>query len=37
LGEALGHDPGPLAELLPAGESGLLAALNQQTTTSDQP
>ena len=37
LGEALGHEPGPLAELLPAGEAGLLAALNQQTATSDPP
>jgi hypothetical protein len=35
LGEALGHETGPLAELLPAGEAGLLAALNQQTATSD--
>ena len=35
LGEALGIEPGPLAELLPSGEAGLLAALNQQTATSD--
>jgi hypothetical protein len=35
LGDALGHDRRALAELLPAGEAGLLAALNQQTATSD--
>ena len=37
LGEALGHDRRALAELLPAGEAGLLAALNQQTPASDLP
>ncbi len=37
IGDALGHDRRTLAELLPAGEAGLLAALNQETATSDQP
>ena len=37
IGEALGHDRRALAELLPAGEAGLLAALNQQTATNDLP
>lgn len=30
LGEALGHDLRPLAELLPAGEAGTVKGLNQQ-------
>jgi hypothetical protein len=37
LGEALGHDRPALAELLPSADAGLLAALNQQTATSDHP
>ena len=36
LGEALGHDPGPLAELLPAGEAGMLSALNGRIGASSQ-
>jgi hypothetical protein len=35
LGEALGHDLRPLAELLPAGEAGMIKALNEQIRTSD--
>lgn len=30
LGEALGHDLQALAELLPAGEAGLVKALNER-------
>jgi hypothetical protein len=30
VGMALGHDPAALAELLPAGEAGLVRALNQR-------
>jgi hypothetical protein len=35
LGTAFGHDARALAELLPAGEAGLLKALNEQIRTSD--
>ena len=30
LGTALGHDPAALAELLPAGETGLVRTLNER-------
>jgi hypothetical protein len=32
LGEALGHDLQALAELLPAGEAGLVKAMNNRLT-----
>ena len=37
LGEALGYDVRPLAELLPAGEAGMIKALNEQISTSNLP
>jgi hypothetical protein len=35
LGDALGHDLYALAELLPAGEAGLVKVLNEQSNRGD--
>ncbi len=37
LGEALGYDVHALAELLPAGEAGLVKALNERIRSDDLP
>jgi hypothetical protein len=37
IGEALGHDLQALAELLPAGEAGLVKALNERIRSDDLP
>lgn len=37
LGEALGYDAHALAELLPAGEAGLVKALNERIRSDDLP
>lgn len=37
LGEALGHDLHALAEFLPAGEAGLVKALNERIRSDDLP